>query len=569
MKISYLLPITQETGVRLTDTSCAMKYLGKTIESVLNQSIPNWELVIVVQGSLLSKIQDVLNEQAIKRPELLSTISKSVKVITTKSSNAAIACNAGLEEVKGKYVAVVQAGDMLALHASYELIKCVVENPKARFIYTDHDHIDLIGQRFKPFFKPDLSPDLLYCQNYINNLALINKTPLKRLGGWNTRYGSAYGYALNLNAIGNLVTLDRPNPKLLGNQSPIKHLSQILYHERVKVKVDPRKNKYIELKPSKLDEEKQSQQGLDAIRRFLKDQGRNAKVTQIKPKLYRHHWSIPKPEPLVSLIIPTRDGYDILKTCVDSILKKTTYTNYEILIVDNQSSELKAISYMDSLQKKHKNIRILKYDKPFNYSAINNYAVTKAKGEILGLINNDTEVITPNWLTEMVAHAIRQEIGCVGALLFYPDYFIQHGGINVGLHGVADSSFKYMRFKEANNYFNYLMSARNQMAVTAACMLVEKYKYIKQRGFDQRSLKIAFNDVDLCLRLFKAGYYNLWIPDAELFHHESKTRIENSNQKDQKIIERKEHRTIQRRYSTDKQFDVFSPNISQGKFSYI
>lgn len=524
MKISYLLPITQETGVRLPDTACAMKYLGKTIESVLNQSIPNWELVIVAQGSLLSKVQDVLNEQALKNTELLSTISKNTKVITTKSSNTAIACNAGLEAAKGKYVAVVQAGDMLALHASYELIKCIVENPKVRFIYTDHDHIDLLGQRFKPFYKPDLSPDLLYCQNYINNLVLIDKTLLKKLGGWNTRYGSAYGYALNLNAVGNLVKLDRPYPKLLGNQSPIKHLPQILYHERVKVRVDPRKNKYIELKPSKLDEEKQSQQGLDAIRRFLKDQGRNAKVTQIKPKLYRHHWGIPKPEPLVSLIIPTRDSYDILKTCVESILKKTTYQNYEILIVDNQSSEAKAIGYMQKLERDHKNIRILKYDKPFNYSAINNYAVTKAKGEILGLINNDTEVITSNWLTEMVSHAIRPEIGCVGAMLKYPDGTIQHAGVIIGMHGVADHAFKGLKNIKRNNYFNYLSCIRNPKAVTAAVLIIKKELFKKINGFDEKNLKIAFNDVDLCLKILQKSINNLWTPEAILKHHESKSR---------------------------------------------
>jgi O-antigen biosynthesis protein len=524
VKISYLLPITQETGVRLTDTASAMKYLGKTIASVINQSIPNWELVIVAQGSLLSKVQDVLNGQALKNTELTSAISKNVKVITTKSSNAAIACNTGLEMATGKYIAVIQAGDMLALHASYELIKCVVENPKARFIYTDHDHIDLLGQRFKPFFKPDLSPDLLYCQNYINNLALIEKTLLKKLGGWNTRYGSAYGYALNLNAIGNLVKLDRPNPKLLVNQSPIKHLSQILYHERVKVKVDPRKNKHIKLKPSKLDEEKQSKQGLEAIRRFFKDQGRNAKVTQIKPKLYRHHWSIPKPEPLVSLIIPTRDGYDILKTCVESILKKTTYTNYEILIVDNQSSEKKSIEYMESLKRKYKNIRVLKYNKPFNYSAINNYAVTKSQGEILGLINNDTEVISTTWLTVMVSNAIRPEIGCVGAMLYYPDGTIQHAGVIIGMHGVADHAFKGLKNIKSNDYFGLLHSTSNPKAVTAAALIVKKRLFIKAKGFDENKFKIEFNDVDLCLKICCMGIFNLVNPSSKLIHHESKSR---------------------------------------------
>jgi len=526
MKLSYILPITIETGVRLTDTACAMKYLGKTIESVFKQSIPNWELVIVVQVPLLSKTEQVLDEQTHQNTDIVSNFSKNVKIITTKSSNAALACNAGLKEVTGKYVAVIQVGDMFASHASYELIKCVATNPKAQFIYTDHDHIDLLGQRFKPFFKPDLSPDLLYCQNYINNLVLINKTLLKKLGGWNARYGSAYGYALNLNAIGNLVKLDRPNPKLLGNQSPIKHLSQILYHERVKIKVDPRKNRFIQLKPSNLDEQKQSKQGLSVIRQFIKDQGRNAKVTEIKPKLYRHHWGIPKPKPLVSLIIPTRDGYDILKTCVESILKKTTYKNYEILIVDNQSSEKKAIEYMDSLERNHKNIKILKYNKPFNYSAINNYAVTKAKGEILGLINNDTEVITPNWLTEMVSHAIRPEIGCVGAMLYYPDGTIQHAGTVIDKY-LIDHIFRGATDVEGDEYFNYISSNRNPQAVTAAALLIEKALMRNVNGLDSRYLKINFNDVDLCLKIKKINLTNIIIANSKLIHYESRSRIQN------------------------------------------
>lgn len=524
MKISYILPITQETGIRLTDTACAMKYLGKTIESILNQSIPNWEMVIVAQGSLLSKAQDILDEQVLKKSKLLNTISKSVKVITTKTSNAAVACNAGLEATKGKYVAALQAGDMLARHASYELIKCVAENPKVQFIYTDHDHIDLLGQRFKPFFKPDLSPDLLYCQNYINNLVLINKTLLKKVGGWSAQFGAAYGYALNLNALGNLVRLDRPNPKLLGKQSPIKHLTQILYHERVKVRIDPRQKRIIALRPNKLDEEKQSKQGLQVIRRFLKEQSRNARVAKIKPKLYRHYWSIPKPEPLVSLIIPTRDGYEILKTCIESILKKTTYKNYEILIMDNQSSEKKAIEYMESLKRKYNNIRVLKYNKPFNYSAINNYAATKAKGEILGLINNDTEVITPNWLTEMVSHAIRPEIGCVGGMLYYPDGTIQHAGVVIDKNKVIDHAFKGLKKDKRNDTFNQFHSINNPIAVTAAALLIEKKKFTQVNGFDEKKLKIAFNDVDLCLNLLNIGHLNLFSPEAHLIHHESYSR---------------------------------------------
>lgn len=524
MKISYILPITQETGIRLTDTACTMKYLDRTIDSVIRQSIPNWELIVIAEASLMKEVQQIIDEQITKVEESSTTLLKQIKVISTKSSNAAIACNTGLEKTSGKFVAAIQAGDMLAFHATYELIKCTKEYPRAQFIYTDHDHIDLNGQRFKPFFKPDLSPDLLYCQNYIDNLVLIKKTLLRKLGGWNTRYGYAYGYALNLNAIGSLVTLDRPNPKLLAHQTPIKHLSQILYHERVKAKIDLKKNRLIELKPTKIDEIKQSKQGLQVIRQFLTEKGRNAKVVQIKPKLYRHYWSIPKPKPLVSLIIPTRDGHDILKKCIQSILKKTNYKNYEILIVDNQSSETKAIDYMKSLAKEHKNIRLLKYNKPFNYSAINNYAVTQAKGDILGFINNDTEVIAPNWLTEMVSHAIRPEIGCVGALLYYPDGYIQHAGVVIDKNNVIDHAFKVLKRKKKNDYFNYLYSISNPIAVTAAALLVKKQLFNQVNGFDDKNLKIAFNDVDLCLNLLKIGFFNLFTPEAQLIHHESLSR---------------------------------------------
>ena len=524
MILSYLLPITQETGIRLTDTSCAIKYLDRTINSVINQSIPNWELIVIAQLCLVKEVQQIINEQITRVTESPPSLLKKIKVISTKSSNAAIACNTGLEKTSGKFVAVIQPGDMLALHATYELIKYTFEYPKAQFIYTDHDHVDFNGQRFKPFYKPDLSPDLLYCQNYINNLVLIKKTLLTKLGGWNARYGYAYGYALNLNAIGNLIRLDRPNPELLGHQTLIKHLSQILYHERVKKKIDPRKNKLIELKSNKVDQEKQSKQGLLVIRQFLKDQDRNAAVKQIKTKLYRHYWKIPKPEPLVSIIIPTRDGYDILKTCVQSILKKTAYTNYEILIIDNQSSETKAIKYMRSLAKEHKNIWILKYNKPFNYSAINNYAVTQAKGEILGFINNDTEVLTPNWLTEMVSHAARPEIGCVGALLYYPDGYIQHAGIVIDKNNLIDHAFKGLKRKKENDYFNYLYSTSNPKAVTAAALLVKKELFNKVNGFDEKNLKIAFNDVDLCLNLLKSGFFNLFTPEAQLIHYESLSR---------------------------------------------
>ncbi len=524
MKISYILPITAETGVRLTDTTCALKYLDETIESVLKQSIPNWELIIVVQASLMRDVQSIINELSYLSIDLKSRIEKQTRAITTRSKNNAIACNLGLNKATGKFIASIQMGDRLAEHASYELIKQIVENPKTQFIYTDHDYIDLNGQRFKPFFKPDLSPDLLYCQNYINNLVAIKKTLLHKIGGWDRKFDSAYGYHLNLNAIANIVKLDRPNPKLLGNQSPVKHIPQILYHERVKLKIELKRDKCILPRPNKKDEESQSKQGLKIIRDFFKIQNRNIKVTQVKPKLYRHHWSVSNPQPLVSLIIPTRDGYHLLKNCIESIIKKTTYKNYELLIVDNQSSNLKTINYMNYLEGKYNFIKILKYNKPFNYSAITNRAVSKANGKVIGLINNDIEVISPNWLTDMVSHAVRPEIGCVGAMLYYSDKTIQHAGVVIGMHGVADHLFKGVEDKPKNDYFNYLSSIRNPKAVTAATLLVKKEIFWKVSGFDEKYLKITFNDVDFCLQVLRYNYLNIVIPTSKLIHHESATR---------------------------------------------
>jgi len=533
MKISYILPVTSDTGVRCTNTSIAMKYLARTFDSILSQSIPYWELIVVVEKALEQKVSTILNKAIQSTGQIKEfnneKLKSSICIISTTSKNAAIACNKGLELCKGQYVGLIQAGDQLANITTYELIKCLVENPKAQFIYTDHDHLDLQGIRFKPFFKPDLSPDLLYCQNYISNMVLVKKSLLKRLGGWNSQFSAAYDYALTLEAISGLIKLDRPNPKLLGDQSPIKHIPKILYHQRANLKVNPKRKQLLEIRSSKLDEAKQSHQGLTLLKRFFKSQKRNVAVKQIKPKLYRHQWEIPKPEPLVSLIIPTRDGYDILKTCVQSILKKTTYKNYEILIVDNQSTDLPVLEYLKSLERDHPNIHILKYNKPFNYSAINNYAVTKAKGSILGLINNDTEVITPEWLIEMISHAIRPEIGCVGAMLYYPDGTIQHAGVIVGMHGVADHAFKGLKNIHKNDYFHYLTSIRNSKAVTAAALIIKRNLFHKVGGLDGFNLKVAFNDVDICLKALNRGIHNLWTPYSQLVHHESKTRKLNSD----------------------------------------
>jgi len=524
MKISYILPITNDAGPRLTETSCAIKYVAETFESILTQSIPNWELIVVYQKGLRRAVIDAFNTAAnqkylrdTRRPDKINVVFKEIN-----SRNSAKACNKGLELSKGSYISIIQAGDKLAETTSYELIKCIFENPKTQFIYSDHDYIDARGYRFGPSFKPRFSPDLLYCKNYIGNLTLIKKTLLKKIG-FSEKFGAAYDYFLYLNATHLLRKFSHHNYRICGKKSQVNHISRILYHQRVNVKINPRRNKLPAIKAIDKIEKRQSKQGLSALRIFFDLQKKNVQVSEIESKIFRHEWAIPKPEPLVSLIIPTRDGYEILKNCIDSILNKTKYTNYEILIIDNQSTERKTVEYLNNLENKFVNIKVFKYNKKFNYSAINNYAAKHAAGQVLGLINNDTEVINSEWLTEMVSHALRPEIGCVGALLYYPDDSIQHAGVEVGENCIPRNITEY-NLTMGTDRLNMKRLINNPIAVTGAALFIKKNIFDKLGGFNAVDLKIIFNDVDICLRCNELNIFNVFTPYAKLVHHESATR---------------------------------------------
>jgi GT2 family glycosyltransferase len=268
--------------------------------------------------------------------------------------------------------------------------------------------------------------------------------------------------------------------------------------------------------------------------------------------LIRNVWPVPQIQPKVSLIIPTRDGYTILKACIDSIFERTQYKNFEVLIIDNQSRDAKTLRYLAQIVKRDQRVSVLTYDKPFNYSAINNYAVQHCTGEILGFINNDVEVLNTGWLTEMVSHALRLEVGAVGALLYYPDMTVQHGGVVVGMHGVADHAFKGADPQSVtDDPFGMLRSVRSTDAVTAAAMLVSKAKFRAVGGFDEHRLKIAFNDVDLCLKLRQQDLKIIYTPYARLIHHESKSRrLDQSSQSQQ--TELYEHAIMKARWGTDR-----------------
>jgi GT2 family glycosyltransferase len=266
--------------------------------------------------------------------------------------------------------------------------------------------------------------------------------------------------------------------------------------------------------------------GIKALEDHFKVLEKEVTVEQGKhANIYKVNWpsvDTDKNEPLVSLIIPTYNGYEITKQAIDSILEKTIYQNYEILLVDNNSNDEIALAYFEELDQ-HEKVTVLRYPYPFNYSAINNFAAKQAKGEIIGLVNNDVEVISPEWLTEMVSHALRDDIGCVGAMLYFENDTIQHAGVITGIGGVAGHSHKHFKRGE-HGYFSRLNLVQNISAVTAACLLVRKTVFEQVNGLNEKDLTVAFNDVDFCLKVQAAGYRNLWTPYAELYHYESISR---------------------------------------------
>ena len=296
----------------------------------------------------------------------------------------------------------------------------------------------------------------------------------------------------------------------------IVHIAKILYHWRI-----------VDGSTALSADSKQytSVAGIKTLQDYFISNGNlETKVTLgLSPNTYRIRYALPQPAPLVSLLIPTKDKLELLKPCIRSILDKTDYSNYEILIINNGSVEKDTLSFFESIQLENNRVKVIDYNYPFNYSAINNFAAEHAQGEVIGLINNDVEVINEDWLTELVSHACRPQVGCVGAKLYFSDGALQHAGVILGIGGVAGHSHKYFA-QHAHGYFSRLEVVQNLSAVTGACLLVKKELYTLVGGLDEVNLKIAFNDVDFCLKVREAGYLNVWTPFAKLYHHESKSR---------------------------------------------
>jgi glycosyltransferase involved in cell wall biosynthesis len=470
------------------------KWLVEAIESVRKQVYPHWELCMADDGSSEPHVRHVLERYAAE--------DDRIKLIFRKDhGHISAATNSALTLASGEFIAFLDHDDLLAEHALFWVVDALASRPDAQLIYSDEDKIDATGKRSDPYFKCDWNEDLFYSHNMICHLAVYRSELVRELGGLREGFEGAQDYDLALRCI------ERIDPVT------ILHIPRVLYHWRIHARSTA---------SGAADKPYALSAGEKALNEHLQRRGTNGVVQPLTDlRMYRVLYRLPKSPPLVSLIIPTRNGVSFLRKCVSSIFNTTTYTNYEIAIVDNGSDDPDALEYLELLQGDSR-IRIMHDSRPFNYSELVNSAAERVSGELIGFVNNDIEVISPEWLTEMVSHALRPEVGAVGARLLFPDDTVQHGGVILGIRGIAGHAHKKLS-RHAYGYFNRAVLIQGISAVTAACLVIRKEVYFKIGGFNE-VLKTAYNDIDFCLRLREAGYRNIYTPYAELYHHESATR---------------------------------------------
>ena len=472
-----------------------LHFLAQAIESVQAQVYPHWELCIADDASTNPEVQAFLKEAA-QKDTRISIVLRSQNGHISESSNSA------LEIAKGEWVALLDHDDLLHPMALYELVNTLQSHPEAQIVFSDEDKIDEKGQRFGPYFKTDYNPELMWAQNMISHLGCYKKSTLDAIGGFRKGFEGSQDYDLALRVI------QRSKPH------QIVHISRVLYHWRAIIgstALAPNEKPYAETASRKALVEHLAALQIPASVEPAPDL---SYMNRVRPLLQ-------KPDPLISLLIPTKDGIDLLKQCIQSVQQKSSYKFYEILVVNNNSLLAESQIYFDQL--KREGIRVLDYPHPFNFSAINNFAAREARGEYLCLMNNDIEVQSSSWMEEMLSFAQLDHAGAVGARLWYPGHQgLQHGGVIIGLGGVAGHAHVGLK-KNEKGYFGRAVLHHRCSAVTAACLMIKKSTYFAVGGMDEQ-IAVAFNDVDFCLRLGDAGYHCVYTPSAELIHHESATR---------------------------------------------
>jgi GT2 family glycosyltransferase len=470
--------------------------LIEAIDSVRHQLYPNWELCIADDASTALYIGDLLSQASADDPRI-----KWVR--REKRGNISAASNSALALARGEFVAFMDHDDLLPQHALYEVVAALNRDPKFDIIYSDEDTIDRKGRRYLPYFKTDWNIELLLGHNLVSHLGVYRRTLLQHVGGFREGLEGSQDYDVALRCA------DATDP------ARICHIPAVLYHWR---------RGYGTASFS----EAQGARCFDAALRAIRDHlDRRHEAGEVVPHPIGPQWSrvirpIPCPAPLVSLIIPTHDRADLLSRCINGLLKRTEYPEIEVLIVDHESELPETFDLFEDL-KLDPRVRIISCSGAFNYSAINNKAVAEARGSIVGLINNDIDVINSDWLSEMVSLAVLDKVGAVGAKLIYPNSRVQHGGVAVGVGGIANH-FNHATPRWSPGYFGRNVLTSSVSAVTGACLIVRKAVFEEVGGLNEKDLPVAFNDVDFCLKLRKKGYRNVWTPHAELYHYESASR---------------------------------------------
>jgi O-antigen biosynthesis protein len=507
-RISIVMPVynTPET------------FLRAAIASVLDQVYPYWELCIADDASTASHIKAILDGYA--------TQDSRIKVVyRTENGHISQCSNSALAIATGDFVALLDHDDVLTPDALYEVAVCINQHPAADFIYSDEDKLDTEGRLSSPFFKPDWCPDSLLSRMYTCHLGVYRRSLIQEIGGFRAGFEGSQDYDLVL--------------RLSERSDRIFHIPKVLYHWRIHSDSAAER---VDAKTYAFDASKQ------ALSEALQRRGECGQIVA-SPHCSSHYlirYEIVEPRK-VSIIIPSRNLGSVLDHCLTSIFKKSTYPNYEVVVINNGSTEKFFFQVINKWQiQEPQRFACLPLDIPFNFSKLNNYAVDQTSGDFLLFLNNDTEVITPDWLEGLVGQAQRPSIGAVGALLLYPDDTIQHAGVVMGIGGVAGHSHKYFPVQEAG-YFNQIHTVNNYLAVTAACLMCRRSVFQEIGGFEE-TLQIAFNDVDLCLKMIAKGYRNIYLPYVQLYHYESKSRgQEDTPQKQNRF--RQEVQYMQRRWA--------------------
>lgn len=466
--------------------------LKECLDSILNQSYKNFEICIADDHST--------NEETIETLKEYEKKYKEIKVVyRTKNGHISEASNSALNIATGEFIGLVDNDDILNKDALYYVVKELNENKTLDIIYSDEDKIDFNGKRCFPHFKSDFALDTFLSSNYICHFTVLRKNLIDNLKGFRSEYNGAQDYDLFLRAI------EKTNK--------IHHIPKILYHWRM-TKGSTSSNGS--------NKNYAYEAGKNALIDYFKRNKINAKVHLIgNPQMYKIEYLYEK-EPSISIIIPTKDKSETLDNCLKSIYNKTEYNNYEVIVINNNSIEEKTFTLLKKYKKEHKNFKYYDYNCEFNYSYLNNEAVKKSKSDYIVLLNNDTEIISETWLHEMVGYAMQKHVGCVGAKLLYPNRTIQHSGVVIGVGGIAMHA-NVATGENEYGYFGRLVSVYNWSCVTAACLMIKKDKFLEVNGLDE-NLKVAYNDVDLNLKLLKKEYLNVVIPQVKLYHHESLSR---------------------------------------------